>query len=91
MEHGLHGKGSKRTWASQIQELTPSFQIWDLFEGDHLFTGRDPERQTYSSRAHLAEIIALLGQPPRALINSGKSSHKFFTDSGKLDTPGFAL
>ncbi|KAK7414415.1 hypothetical protein QQX98_006693 [Neonectria punicea] len=56
--------------------------IWDLFESQHLFTGCDPESQTYRSRAHLAEIIALLGQPPQALLQSGKSSHKFFTDEG---------
>lgn len=45
------------------------------------------EYQTYRSRAHLAEIAALLGPPPRALLKSGKSSHKFFTDQGKLDMP----
>lgn len=64
-----------------------SSQIWDLFEGAHLFTGHDPEYQTYRSRAHLAEIIALLGQPPQSLLSSGKSSHKFFTDKGEFDMP----
>ncbi|KAM0547831.1 hypothetical protein ACHAPJ_010177 [Fusarium lateritium] len=56
--------------------------IWDLFEGQHLFTGHDPETQTYRSRAHLAEMIALLGPPPQTLLKSGKLSHKFFTDEG---------
>lgn len=83
-------KTSKRTLSlRRSRELTalfaPSYQIWDLFEGGHLFTGRDPEHQRYRSRAHLAEMIALLGQPPRELLNAGKSSHKFFTDTGKLD------
>ncbi|KAL7949254.1 serine threonine protein kinase, CMGC group [Trichoderma barbatum] len=38
--------------------------------------------QTYRNRARLAEVIALLVQPPQALLPSGKSSHKFFTDKG---------
>jgi len=38
---------------------------------------------------HLAEIIALLGRPPNALPELGKSSHKFFTDTGdsRADIP----
>ena len=71
-------------------------QIWDLYEGGHLFTGQDPEHQTYRSRAHLAEIVALLGQPPQTLLGLGKSSHKFFTDEGRqigvlnIESPVFA-
>ncbi|EEU45186.1 uncharacterized protein NECHADRAFT_41442 [Fusarium vanettenii 77-13-4] len=71
-------------WSYQVDIWNTGCLIWDLFEGGHLFSGRDPEHQTYRSRAHLAEIIALLGQPPRALLQSGKSSHKFFTDHGDL-------
>lgn len=69
-------------WSYQVDIWNTGCMIWDLFEGNHLFTGRDPEHQTYRSRAHLAEIIALLGQPPQALLHSGKSSYKFFTDKG---------
>ncbi|KAM5344911.1 hypothetical protein ACJ41O_010773 [Fusarium nematophilum] len=69
-------------WSYQVDIWNTGCMIWDLFEGGHLFTGCDPETRTYRSRAHLAEMIALLGQPPQALIHSGKSSHKFFTDTG---------
>ncbi|KAK7433358.1 hypothetical protein QQZ08_000298 [Neonectria magnoliae] len=69
-------------WSYQVDIWNTGCMIWDLFEGQHLFTGCDPESQTYRSRAHLAEMIALLGQPPQALLKSGKSSHKFFTDKG---------
>lgn len=48
-----------------------------------MFTGHDPEFQKYRSRAHLAEIIALLGQPPSNVLEAGKASRKFFTDTGK--------
>lgn len=54
-----------------------------MFEGGHLFTGYDQDHQTYRSRAHLAEITSLLGQLPPALLKLGKSSHKFYTGTGK--------
>ncbi|KAH7152712.1 serine threonine protein kinase, CMGC group [Dactylonectria macrodidyma] len=71
-------------WSYEVDIWNTGCVIWDLFEGYHLFTGRDPEHQTYRSRAHLAEMIAMLGQPPQELLHSGKSSHKFFTDKGGL-------
>ncbi|KAL3963516.1 hypothetical protein ACCO45_000520 [Purpureocillium lilacinum] len=67
-------------WSYQVDIWNAGCVIWDLFEGGHLFTGHDPEHQRYRSRAHLAEIIALLGLPPQALLDSGRSSHKFFAD-----------
>lgn len=54
-------------------------QVWDLFAGGHLFTGYDPEVDRYRSRAHLAQIVALLGPPPLELIAKGSASDKFFT------------
>ncbi|KAH9885146.1 serine threonine protein kinase, CMGC group [Xylariomycetidae sp. FL2044] len=71
-------------WTNKIDIWNAGCMIWDLFEGGHLFTGQDIEYQTYRSRAHIAEIAALLGQPPKALLQSGKASHKFFTDQGDL-------
>ncbi|KAJ0159583.1 Serine/threonine-protein kinase SRPK [Colletotrichum tanaceti] len=71
-------------WSYQIDIWNAGCMIWDLFEGGHLFTGHDPEHQTYRSRAHLAEIVALLGQPPQTLLDSGKSSHRFFTHEGQF-------
>lgn len=58
-------------------------QIWNIFEGESLFTGQDPEFQTYRSRAHLAEIIRLLGPPPPSLLAQGKLTRKFFSKEGK--------
>ncbi|KAH8904753.1 serine threonine protein kinase, CMGC group [Coniochaeta sp. PMI_546] len=71
-------------WSYQVDIWNTACMIWDLFEGGPLFTGFDPEHQTYRSRAHLAEIISLLGPPPQALLKSGNSSHKFFTDEGNF-------
>ncbi|KFY21411.1 hypothetical protein V493_07421 [Pseudogymnoascus sp. VKM F-4281 (FW-2241)] len=58
--------------------------IWDIYEGGHLFTGQDPEFQKYRSRAHLAELINLLGPPPPSLIAQGELGDKFFLPEGKL-------
>ncbi|TPX13086.1 uncharacterized protein E0L32_006512 [Thyridium curvatum] len=76
-------------WSYQIDIWNTGCMIWDLFEGGHLFTGYDPEHQTYRSRAHLAEMIALLGSPPKTLLRSAKSSQKFFSESGdfRADIP----
>lgn len=57
-------------------------QIWNLFEGGSLFSGRDSEFQTYRSRTHLAEMIRLLGPPPRGLLTRGNQTSKFFSDKG---------
>lgn len=69
--------------AHASQHLQLSTQVWALFQKGHLFTGYDPEHETYRSRAHLAEMIALLGLPPSGLLSQGKSSNKFFSDSGE--------
>ncbi|KAJ6444045.1 serine/threonine-protein kinase SRPK3 [Purpureocillium lavendulum] len=57
-------------------------KIWDLFEGRHLFHGNDPADQMYSTRAHLAEVIGLLGAPPVDLLRRGRRSREFFAEDG---------
>jgi serine/threonine-protein kinase SRPK3 len=53
-----------------------------MFEGGHIFSGRDPEHQTYRSRAHLARIIGLLGPPPPEFVARGHLRAKFFSEEG---------
>ncbi|KAK2853215.1 hypothetical protein FQN49_005290 [Arthroderma sp. PD_2] len=69
-------------WTYSVDIWNSGCMIWDIFEGGSLFTGRDPELQTYRSRAHLAEMITLLGPPPPSLLAQDKLSHKFFSDKG---------
>ncbi|KAI2617881.1 serine threonine protein kinase, CMGC group [Hypoxylon sp. NC1633] len=69
-------------WSYSVDVWNAGCMIWDIFEGGHLFTGHDAEFQTYRSRAHLAEITALLGPPPKDLLARGKSSHKIFSAEG---------
>ncbi|EFR05285.1 kinase dsk1 [Nannizzia gypsea CBS 118893] len=48
--------------------------IWNIFEGGSLFSGQDPESQSYRGRAHLAEMIQLLGPPPPDFVAKGNLS-----------------
>ena len=47
-----------------------------------MFHGNDPNGKGYSTRAHLAEVIAMLGPPPLDLLNRGKRSQEFFSEDG---------
>lgn len=74
---------SQKTLGCAVSQfLTPS-QIWSIFENEPLFTGHDPELRTYRSRAHIAEMVSLLGPPPRDLVARGRLSDKFFTNKGE--------
>ncbi|KAJ5254496.1 hypothetical protein N7497_003127 [Penicillium chrysogenum] len=48
-------------WTYSADIWNVGCMIWDLYEGGSLFTGLDPESERYRSRAHLAEMINLLG------------------------------
>ena len=53
-----------------------------MYEGGSLFTGQDPTVARYRSRAHLAEMIKLLGPPPSSLLTQGELRDKFFSSEG---------
>ncbi|RXW24063.1 hypothetical protein EST38_g1753 [Candolleomyces aberdarensis] len=72
-------------WSYQIDIWNLGCVVWDLYEGKHLFRGVDPEHGVYRSRAHLAEMIALLGPPPRELLEKSKLKSKFFSDQGEFN------
>ncbi|KAG5988033.1 hypothetical protein E4U52_006952 [Claviceps spartinae] len=69
-------------WTSSVDIWNVGCMIWDCFQGGHLFTGHDPELKTYKGRAHLAEMIALLGPPPPSILARASFRSKFFSDSG---------
>ncbi|KAG9249752.1 kinase-like domain-containing protein [Emericellopsis atlantica] len=57
-------------WSYEIDIWNAGCMVWDIYEGGHLFRGWDPEHDTYRayrSRAHISEMIALLGPPPSDL------------------------
>ncbi|KAH0195990.1 kinase-like protein, partial [Aureobasidium melanogenum] len=70
-------------WSYSVDIWNAGCVAWDAFEGRRLFNGDDPELGTYRGRAHLAEMIALLGQPPQALLARADLRSKFFSEPGK--------
>ncbi len=56
-----------------------------MFEGGHLFHGHDtsPGKGYYTTKAHLAEIIGLIGPPPVDLLGRGNRSKEFFSEDGE--------
>ncbi|KAJ5384277.1 hypothetical protein N7517_002188 [Penicillium concentricum] len=82
----------KIQWSYPIDIWNVGTMIWDLFEGKHMFIGMDPDGKGYSTRAHLAEVIGILGPPPSHFLKRGERSHEFFTKDGhwnnQVDVPG---
>ncbi|KAJ5102305.1 hypothetical protein NUU61_004527 [Penicillium alfredii] len=72
-------------WTYSADIWNVGCMIWDIYEGGSLFTGQDPTFETYRSRAHLAEMINLLGPPPPSLLTQGELRDKFFSSEGKYD------
>ena len=58
-------------------------QCWTVLEGEHLFKDRLPSRNG-STSAHIARMIALLGPPPKNILERGSWSKNFFDESGKF-------
>ncbi|OJZ83706.1 hypothetical protein ASPFODRAFT_62835 [Aspergillus luchuensis CBS 106.47] len=69
-------------WSYPVDIWNVGVMIWDLFEGKHMFNGNDPDGKGYSTGAHLAEVIGLIGPPPSDMLKRGKRSHEFFTEDG---------
>ncbi|PKY07070.1 CMGC protein kinase [Aspergillus campestris IBT 28561] len=73
----------KTEWSYPVDIWNVGAMVWDLFEGRHMFYGNDPDGKGYSTRAHLAEVIGVLGPPPLDMLKRGKRSHEFFDEDGK--------
>ncbi|KAK2744662.1 hypothetical protein FQN55_006580 [Onygenales sp. PD_40] len=73
----------KTEWSYPIDIWNVGVMVWDLFEGKHMFHGNDPDGKGYSTRAHLAEVMGILGPPPLDMLKRGKRSPEFFTEDGR--------
>ncbi|KAF2719936.1 kinase-like protein [Polychaeton citri CBS 116435] len=72
-------------WAYNVNICNVGCMVWDAFEGEHLFTGRDPEHNAYRGKDHLSEMIALLVPPPPSLLARANLRSKFFSDEGNFN------
>ncbi|KAJ8116979.1 hypothetical protein OPT61_g1714 [Boeremia exigua] len=78
-------------WSYPADIWNVGAMIWDLYEDKHLFHGIDPIKKRYLTRAHLAELVAILGPPPIDMLERGARSKEFFDGQGnwiaKIDIP----
>lgn len=58
--------------------------MWNLLQGTTPFQAIQPDGVSFSDEQHLANVIALLGPPPRDLIERGRESLRYFDDHGEL-------
>jgi hypothetical protein len=63
----------KAAWSYPVDIWNVGAMVWNLFEGKDMFHGNDPDGKGYSTRAHLVEVIGLLG-PPLDLLQKGVRS-----------------
>ncbi|OGM43841.1 putative serine/threonine protein kinase [Aspergillus bombycis] len=68
-------------WNEKIDIWNLGVLAWDLFEQGHLFYARDPEKNS-SDTHHLAEMIAVLGPPPKDILQKTDYGTKFFDING---------
>jgi serine/threonine protein kinase len=71
-------------WSYPIDIWNVGVMIWDVFQGRHLFYGRDPTGKGYTTRAHFSEVVGLLGPPPVDLLALGVRSKEFFSEDGEF-------
>lgn len=63
--------------------LTLGNQIWDLFEGDHLFADIFDERGCHDAFKHLALMVALIGPPPKRFVQRSETTEQCFDPNGR--------
>lgn len=57
-------------------------QIWDLFEGQHLFHALD-EAQDVSATHHVAEMVGYLGTPSLTYLRRSEVTNNVFDEKGQ--------
>ncbi|KAB8213320.1 kinase-like domain-containing protein [Aspergillus novoparasiticus] len=70
------------SWDYKVDIWNVGMVIWDLFEHRHLFRARDPEGNL-NDGYHLAEMQAVLGSAPPALLARSERSLQFWDENGK--------
>ncbi|KAJ5469927.1 hypothetical protein N7530_007284 [Penicillium desertorum] len=59
--------------------------LWDVLEGKKLFKEVGPlEAQEYDELNHFGHIAALLGPPPKELLDRGTRTDRFYTSDGQF-------
>jgi len=56
--------------------------MWDLFQGCRLFFGL--KNGVVDDEQHLAEMVALLGPPPKSFLERSEACKKYWDSEGML-------
>lgn len=80
--------GQSGLWYARIRRvaypphlLTSGTQIWDLFEGGRLF--RAVREGHLNDEQHLAEMVSLLGPPPKEFLERSNKCRQYWDADGK--------
>ncbi|KAG6834735.1 hypothetical protein H0H93_007754, partial [Arthromyces matolae] len=73
-------------WYTALDVWSFGCLMWQLVVGDHLFPReKNPDRPQEADRNHLGLMVALLGLPPRTLLQrSGTRADIFFNEDGSF-------
>lgn len=74
-------------WSYPADIWNLGVMLWDLFEHFGLFDSIDTRPGHYRPEKHLGLMIALLGPPPKALLERGAKSSNFFDADGQFKYP----
>ncbi|KAJ5776963.1 serine/threonine protein kinase [Penicillium odoratum] len=79
-------------WNHKLDIWNFGVLAWDLVEQRHLFYARDPEKKS-SDTHHLAEMIAILGPPPKGVLQKSQYGDGFFLTltRGAIEIPSISL
>lgn len=74
-------------WDSKIDIWSIGVIIWDLFEGGGLFHAVKDGH--LNDEQHLAEMVSLMGPPPRSFLDRSPRSKQYWDAEGNLDCCDF--
>ncbi|KAJ8110900.1 hypothetical protein OPT61_g6377 [Boeremia exigua] len=69
-------------WSSKIDMWSFGVMIWDLFEGGRLF--RAVKEGHLNDEQHLAEMVSLIGSPPRSFLQRCEKSRQYWDAEGEI-------
>ncbi|KAJ5587346.1 CMGC protein kinase [Penicillium hispanicum] len=71
----------KMNWDCKVDIWNVAMLAWDIVNSRTLFQGRNQD-DIFDDRVHLAEMVALLGPPPKEFVNGSKVGHVFWDENG---------
>jgi serine/threonine-protein kinase SRPK3 len=73
-------------WDHKVDIWNLGVIVWELAEGKVLFDGAWTANAPYTAEAHLAQMTAIMGRMPEALLARSKNRNQYFDDEGKERT-----